>query len=236
VAAAVIAAEGVADTGVFLGRLLRLDPRAVVRLRPVHRAIVDDFRGHDPGDHPRSGQWVELWGMVPFGVLVMRTVAAAGTAADHTVGAQALQATLADPAAPAPAPEDARWRWAMPPSRGDVVDTVPAAVVDRVAEAAARTLRVAATEGLGGRAVGERVVRDALLDHVPIVVTGETGKRVDVPQRMVQAVVRMGFLGPSEGITSGDNLVTVRLATGWIGLDASYGSAWYRPSSPLRFA
>jgi hypothetical protein len=71
---------------------------------------------------------------------------------------------------------------------------------------------------------------------VPIEVTGEGGERVDVPQRMVQAVVRMGFLGPSEAITASNNMVTVRLATGWIGLDASYGSAWYRPSSPLRLA
>jgi hypothetical protein len=60
-----------------------------------------------------------------------------------------------------------------------------------------------------------------------------------VPQRLVQAVVRMGFLGytstdPPESVTFGDNLVTVRLAAGWIGLDASYGCAWYHPTSPMR--
>jgi len=87
--------------------------------------------------------------------------------------------------------------------------------------------------------VGERVVRDALLDHVPIVVTGAAGERVEVPQRLVQAVVRMGFLRPS-GPSSPDaeqterhQIVTVRLAGSWVGLAASYGSAWYRPTSSL---
>jgi hypothetical protein len=216
----VIAPAGVSDAVVFLGRLVRLDPRAVVRLRPSSSA---------PG-------LTELWGMVPFGVLVMRTVASAGPVADRTVDAQALLASLADPAGSLPRARDEHWRWPLPPSRGYEVDTVPAAVFAQVAEAAARTLRTAATEGIGGRVAGERVVRDTLLDHVPIEVTGDGGERVDVPQRMVQAVVRMGFLGPSEAVTASNNLVTVRLATGWIGLDASYGSAWYRPSSPLRFA
>ena len=215
-----IAPAGVADAGVFVGRLLRLDPRSVVRLRPSTEGTG----------------LAELWGMVPFGVLVMRTVAAAGPIADRTVDAQALLASLGDPAAPGPRARDEQWRWPLPPSRGQTVDTVPAAVFAQVAEAAARTLRTAATEGVGGRVAGERVVRDTLLDHVPIEVTGDGGERVDVPQRMVQAVVRMGFLGPSEAITASNNMVTVRLATGWIGLDASYGSAWYRPSSPLRLA
>jgi hypothetical protein len=129
-----------------------------------------------------------------------------------------------------------------------VVETIPAHEVAQIAAAAARTLRTAAVEGVAGRAGGERVLRDALLDHVPIVVTGDDGERVDVPQRLVQAVVRMGFLGRVTGhdmpgpvtngehpttITSRDSAVTVRLAMGWIGLDALHGSGWYRPISPL---
>jgi hypothetical protein len=121
------------------------------------------------------------------------------------------------------------------------VESVPAIDVARVAEAAARTLREAAEKGVGGRRVGERVLRDALLDHVPIVVTDPDGARIDVPQRLVQAVARMGFLGApvaerADVVTFGDNLITVRLVTGWIGLGTSRGSAWYRPSSPLRLS
>ncbi len=78
-----------------------------------------------------------------------------------------------------------------------MVESLPATELARVAAAASETLRTAAEKGVGGRAVGERVVRDALLDHVAIVVTAADGERVEVPQRLVQAVVRMGFLGQS---------------------------------------
>lgn len=209
---------GRADAGAFLARLLRLDPQALVRLRPLGPALV------------------ELWAMLPFGVLVARSVPAAEGVQDRTVEAAGLLDALRDPAAGWPPSRDDRWRWPLPPSRGRIIERLPAAEVARVAEAASRTLRTAAVEGVGGRAIGERAVRDALLDHVPIVVAEEGGETVNVPQRLVQAVVRMGFLGASATVTSSDNLVTVRLATGWIGLDGSYGSAWYRPSSPLRLA
>jgi len=217
----VIGEAGRADAGAFLARLLRLDPNAVVRLRPAGRDRA------------------EIWAMLPFGVLVTRILATA-IDSDATVAAAALIDALADPAA-AVRRRDAAWRWPLPPSRGRVVETVPAEEVARVAAAASQTLRTASEQGVGGRMVGERVVRDALLDHVPIVVTGPTGERADVPQRLVQAVVRMGFLGPaaagpSGSVTFGDNLVTVRLAAAWICLDASYGSAWYRPTSPLQLS
>ena len=233
------------DAGAFLVRLLRLDPGAVVRIRP-------------------AGKRVELWAMLPFKVLVTRTLGHT-SAPDVTVGAADLLSDLAANRSE-PKRRDADWRWPVPSSRGRVIETIPAPEVARLAAAAARTMRTAAAEGVSGRAVGERVLRDALLDHVPIVVTGPEGERVDVPQRMVQAVARMGFLGrvttptttTDQGIdtpgfvsdtprsvtnsedpttiTSGDNSVTVRLAMGWIGLDALHGSAWYRPISPLRLS
>lgn len=216
-----LAVEGHRDAGAFLVRLLRLDSGAVVRLRPAR-------------DLPRA----EIWAMLPFGVLAVRALSVT-VDTDVTVAAAALLASLEDPAAARPRRRDEAWRWPLPPSGGQAVERVPAGEVDRVARAASRTLREASTQGLGGRAVGERVMRDALLDHIPIIVTGYHGDRVDVPQRMVQAIVRMGFLGhasadPSGSVTFGDNLVTVRRASGWIGLDASYGSAWYRPGSPMR--
>jgi hypothetical protein len=48
-----------------------------------------------------------------------------------------------------------------------------------------------------------------------------------VPQRLVQALVRMGFLGAAE--------VTVVTAGPWTGLAGSYGTAWFRtPSLSVR--
>ena len=55
----------------FLGRLTRLDPGAVVRLRDA------------------GGGAVALWGRVPWGVLVTRAVPGSGVT-DATVGAAAL--------------------------------------------------------------------------------------------------------------------------------------------------
>jgi hypothetical protein len=108
------------------------------------------------------------------------------------------------------------------------VEAVSGADIWRVADAAEVTLRDAMTHGIGGRTAGERVVREALLDHVPIKVTSPTGERVEVSQRLVQALVRMNFLArPGEG------LVTVRVIGGWIGLSATYGSCWHRPTSSL---
>ena len=209
-----------ADVETFLTRLLRLDQAAVVRLRP------------SPGDEP-----ARLWALLPFRVLVTRPLAEP-VKTDVTVSAADLVANLAS--GQHPRQRDQAWRWPLPPSRSRVVETIPAVEVVRLAAAASRTLRTAAAEGVGGRAVGERIVRDALLDHVPIVVTTDDGVRVEVPQRVVQAVARMGFLGrvthsaDSIASTPGDQSVTVRLAIGWIGLDALHGSAWYRPISPLR--
>jgi hypothetical protein len=221
---------GRADAGAFLVRLLRLDRNAVVRLRPVAEGAA------------------ELWAMLPFDVLATRRVRSAVTT-DVTVAAADLLAALERPERPGPRPADApwpgelrrrdtEWRWALPPGRGTPVEQVPAAELVRVAAAASRTLRQAVTEGVGGRAVGERMLRDALLDHVAIAVTGSGGERIDVFQRMVQGVVRMGFLGTvasGSKVTTSDDYVTVRLAMGWTGVDASYGSVWYRPSYPLRF-
>jgi hypothetical protein len=100
---------------------------------------------------------------------------------------------------------------------------VAAAELNRLAAAAAGTLREVSAGGLAGRAVGQRVVRDALLDHVALVVTPPTGGPVEVSQRVVQAVLRMGFLGPA-GVDGPDPRVCI---TGrWVGISAPYGVAW----------
>ncbi|GGL02734.1 hypothetical protein [Mangrovihabitans endophyticus] len=208
--------EGVADAGAFLARLTRLDPGAVVRLRS-------------------SGTRTVLWAMLPWKVLVTRAVASSATG-DVTVRAAELLGSLAHGSDELPAARDEMWRWPLPPAGGHVVETVAGAEVTRLAEAAAGTLRQVRDGGLSGRAVGQRVLRDALLDHVALVVTREDGPPVEVSQRLVQAVSRMGFLG-SGGAEGAAARVCV---TGqWVGLSAPYGVAWLQivkdlAVSPLR--
>jgi hypothetical protein len=208
----------VPDAGAFLVRLVRLDPAALVRLRPG------------------GGGGVAMWARLPWEVLVTRTVRG-DVDADATVRARDLLGVLTGAARPQalPARHDAAWRWALPPGPGEVVERLPATEVRRIGAAAATTVRTAATQGIGGRPVGSRVLRDALLDHVPIVVE-VAGQRVEVGQRLVQAVVRMGFLGrpepaePAETVgsagTTDSESVAIRVAGRWVGLAAGYGTAW----------
>lgn len=210
---------GTADLGAFLARLTRFDPQALVRLRPVEGA----------------GR-TTVWGRLPWGVLVSRTVA--GTApGDVTVSARELLVELAAGKHSLPARRDTDWRYPVPRTAGRVVETLPGDVLRRLAAAAAGTLRSAATAGVQGRAVGQRLLRDALLDHIAIVVTeSASAARIEIPQRLVQAVVQMGFLGRGRDSDSSDrnstertgdyDVVHVRLAGSWVALSAPYGIAW----------
>ncbi|MFE9656785.1 hypothetical protein [Micromonospora sp. NPDC006431] len=201
--------DGVADAGAFLARLIRLDPATLVRLRPV----------------PGVGR-TALWARLPWGVLVVRTVT--GTApGDVTVAAGELLAELSAGGAALPRRRDDGWRWPLPPPASRAVESLPAEDVRRIAAAAAGTLREAATHGVAGRAVGERALRDALLDHVAVVVTPDDAPDapVEVPQRLVQGLVRMGFVG------TGD--IRVRVAGRWVGLVGPYGAAWSRKVAEL---
>jgi len=215
----------VADAGVFLARLTRIDPQALVRLRAA------------------AGGRTALWARLPWSVLVTRTVVGAGPD-DATVSAAALLTALNAGDGELPSRRDPEWRVPLPPSAGRVVEALPVTDVRRLATAAAGTVRAAATHGVRGRAVGQRLLRDALLDHVAVVVTGTPAAdhgcaRVEVPQRLVQAVARMGFLGTIAGAGAGagdgaDNkresgdIVQVRLVGPWVGLSAPYGVAWWR--------
>ncbi|MFI2646083.1 hypothetical protein [Micromonospora fulviviridis] len=201
--------DGVADAGAFLARLVRLDPAILVRLRPV------------PGARRTA-----LWARLPWDVLVVRTVP--GTApGDATVAAAELLAELSAGGDALPRRRDDGWRWPLPPVASRAVEALPGAEVRRIATAAAGTLREASTHGVAGRAVGQRALRDALLDHVAVVVTPDDppGAPVEVPQRLVQGLVRMGFLG------AGD--VQVRIAGRWVGLVGPYGAAWSRKVADL---
>jgi hypothetical protein len=76
------------------------------------------------------------------------------------------------------------------------------------------------------------MLRDALLDHVPIVVTADD-REIEVRQGLVQALLRMAFID-----TDGKGEVTVRITGGWVGLGAEYGSVWLQnaPSLTIRMA
>jgi hypothetical protein len=202
---------GVADAGAFLARLTRLDPAAVVRLRA-------------------TGQRTALWARLPWNVLVTREVAGSGDVADATVSAAELLDVLARGGDALPARRDEQWRWPLPPAAAEPVESIAGAEITRLASAAAGTLRAVAAGGLAGRAVGQRAVRDALLDHVALVVTPAAGGRVEVPQRLVQAVSRMGFLGPADG--DGPD-TRVYVAGPWVALSAPYGVAWLQQVKEL---
>jgi hypothetical protein len=228
---------GVPDAGAFLARLVRLDDGALVRLRS-------------------SGSRIALWARLPWGVLVTREVAGVGPAdatvsaaagigsadatvsaaaagvgfADATVSAAELLAELAGGGTGLPTRRDDQWRWPLPPPVSRAVESVASAELSRLAAAAAGTLREAASAGVGGRAVGQRALREALLDHVALVVTPPEGRPVEVSQRLVQAVFRMGFLGPS-GVDESSSRVCV--APQWVGISAPFGVAWRQSVNTL---
>ncbi|MFF3855168.1 hypothetical protein [Micromonospora sp. NPDC002575] len=221
---------GVADAGAFLARLVRLDPAAPVRLRPAPPV----------GEPGAAGGRTALWARLPWGVLAVRTVAGAGRG-DVTVAARELLAALSSGAGGLPVRRDAQWRWPLPPPVSRSVELLPAGELWRIAEAAAGTLREAAAHGVAGRAVGQRALRDALLDHVAVVVTPDDppGPPVEIAQRLVQGLVRMGFLGrpgsaaagPGAGPAGGD--VQVRTAGRWVGLVGPYGAVWSQKVADL---
>jgi hypothetical protein len=200
---AAVAGLALAEVGPFLARLARLDPDALVRLRPAGAGAVT------------------LWGRVPWEVLVARTVGGA-VDGDLTVPAAALLDRLSAGRDGLPGRRDGDWRWPLPAAPGTAVETVPAADLVRLGAAAAETLRAS-----HGR-VGERVLRDALLDHVAIAVDSGSGPPVQVRQRLVQAVLRMGFVTTEQ---SGET--TIRVARNWVCLAAEHGEAWLQTRSNL---
>lgn len=205
-----------ADVEAFLGRLVRLDPVALVRVR-------------------RATDRSTLWGRVPWNVLVSRTVPGSfGADGDMVVRARDWLAAGGDATVTGMLRRDAEWRLALPPDERAVIEAIPAADLRSLGAAAADTLRAAEAGGVGGRAVGARAVRDALLDHVAIVVSaGE--RRVEIPQRLVQAVVRMDFAAGA-GAHGEAGPVRVVRAGPWLGLAADYGTAWWRGASGFGIA
>ncbi|GAA1669100.1 hypothetical protein GCM10009830_13530 [Glycomyces endophyticus] len=157
----------------------------------------------DP-DAPVLAREGRLWAALPIGVLAVRD----GALPDGVYRAADLAA------ATAAARPEAAWRIRLPARPWTTVETVPAgdvADIDRKAAAALRERR--------GHGVGDRRLRDAMLDHVALTVEHD-GRLFPVQVRLVAALCRMGFLG--------DDPVKVIRAGRRLGLSGTFGTVWER--------
>ncbi|GAA4900224.1 hypothetical protein LX16_0615 [Stackebrandtia albiflava] len=192
------------DLRTFLARLRRLDPAALVRIRP----------------EPDGG--VRLWTVLPFHVLATRAMPGR-TPGDVTVRAADLWDGLTSDTVPTR--YDGQWRGMLPDPAAPVIEELTAAECQRIGRQAAESLdRARDRARREGRAVGERRLRDTLLDHTAFTVaTGS--ERHTVRLRLVIGLLRMGFApeGPVAVRRSGDR----------IGLEGVHGAVW-NPSAGLR--
>jgi hypothetical protein len=215
----------VADAGAFLARVVRLDPQALVRLRPY-------------GDGS-----VALWTWLNVGVLAVRVVPGTGPA-DAVVSASGLLDALASeavvperavpervvpgavvPGVVLPPRRDAEWRGPLPGPGFRRLDVLPPDAVERLAVAGERTFKEAVAAGAGRSRSGARALTDAVLDHVAVAVTGPGDESADVPQRAVQTLVSLGFLGPDP--------VAVDVTAAWLRLVGTYGAVHLRRGTGL---
>ncbi|WP_285661071.1 hypothetical protein [Actinorhabdospora filicis] len=171
----------------FARRVMRFSPDGLVRTRASASGTA------------------RLWAVLPFKALVCLDLPVPFEG-DVVVSAADLAAGGASPSRR----HEMEWRTTLPATDGRVIETVPAADLRRVDAAAAETLRARRGQG-----VGDRRLRDALLDHVALTVEGEH----EVPLRLVTALFRMG-------LHTGEEPVSVRLAGRRIGLAGSRGIAW----------
>ena len=192
------------DLGTFVGRAVRLDPTAVVRLRVT------------PGGR------VTVWATTPFDVLVTRSVPGSLDPDDVTAPAAALLTALSVERADTVNPGvGGIWQGLLPPDDGwAAVDTVPAAELEALTE---RGL-VLARENAGP--LGPPA---SLLDQTVLTVSGSGPTQVKVPLRCLFALSGMGFLGA----TDAGETVRVSATSAWLRLDARYGAVVRRRLTAL---
>ncbi len=198
------------DLSAFLGRLLRTDESAVVRVRR---------RGTDA---------VEVWAATGFGVLAVRVLPGAVAPDSLVASAPVLAASLragdglTSRRSARPDDEldtgyamDSAWRGALPPSSGFVsIDSVPSSVLRDLAERGA---------AIGRETGGPAGPPPSLLDSHVLRVDDGHGIGVDVALRTTFALQAMGFAGDGP-----DEPVRVRATATWVRLDARYGSLYQR--------
>jgi hypothetical protein len=196
------------DLGTFVGRAVRLDPAALVRLR-------------------ESAGRVTAWATTPFDVLVTRSVPGTVDPADVTAPATTLLTALSvERAATVDPGAGGLWQGLLPPDDGwAVVDTVPSAELERLTERGLALAREHAGP-LGPPA--------SLLDQTVLTVSaggGSLAAPVRIPLRCLFALSGMGFLGASSD--GADEIVRVSATTTWLRLDARYGAVVRRRITAL---
>jgi hypothetical protein len=194
-----------ANLAAFLGRVVRLDEAAVVRLRR------------------RDDDHLVVWAPTGFDALAARVVTGHVRPSDLTAAADGLLHAIGSDSAdidPGFA-MDSVWRGALPPEQGWVhVEDVPAAVLIDLAR---QGTQVAAEHGGHGPPA-------SLLDQEVLAVDGG-GEQVAVTMRTVFALAAMGFVpgGDVEGtVVDPAELVRVRATRTWLRLDARFGSVFAR--------
>lgn len=205
------------DATAFLGRAVRLDDTAAVRVA----ARPDGLLG--------------FWVNTGFDVLASRSVFGTMRPADIVADAGMLRAALSA-AEPGNAVDpgfglDSAWRGALPANSGFTqLDDVPARTVVELSRGGAHLAR---TEGSAhGPATG-------LLDQDVLDVTSRDGeRRAAVSMRSLFAVTAMGFIRDADGheVTetspidriAADEPVRIRVSGAWIRIDARYGSVFQR--------
>jgi hypothetical protein len=192
------------DLGTFVGRAVRLDPMAVVRLR-----LTADGR-------------VTVWATTPFDVLATRSVPGSLDPGDVTAPATSLLTALSvDRAETVDPGVGGLWQGLLPPDDGWVVaDTVPAAELEALTERGLTLARENAGP-LGPPA--------SLLDQTVLTVSAAAGPQVKVPLRCLFALSGMGFLGA----TDDGETVRVSSTSSWLRLDARYGAVVRRRLTAL---
>lgn len=196
-----------ADLGTFVGRAVRLDPGATVRL------CAADGR-------------VTAWATTPFDVLATRSVPGTLEPDDAAVTAVALLTALSvardevvDPGPGAP------WRAPLPPPEAwGLVHPVPAAELVAITDRALERARGIA---------GPHGPPPELLDEAAFTIGGgvSAGERpVRVPLRCLFALSGLGLLGAGEGP---DETVGVSAVRGWLRLDARHGAVVRRRITAL---
>jgi len=192
------------DLGTFVGRVVRLDQTAAVRLLGS-----------------ASGR-VTAWASTPFDVLATRSVPGTLKPADVTAYATTLLSALSVDRSDTVDPgSGGLWQGLLPPDDGwAVVDTVPAAELEGLTE---RGLVLARDHAgpLGPPA--------SLLDQTVLTVTGAAGPPVRIPMRCLFALSGMGFVGAGDA----GETVRVSATSSWLRLDARYGAVVRRRITAL---
>jgi hypothetical protein len=193
------------DLGSFIGRVVRLDQAATVRLCAAAGTVT-------------------AWATTPFEVLATRTVHGTLDPDDVTAPAAVLLTALSvERAATVDTGMGGFWPGQLPPAEGwKPVDDVPAAELEALTE---RGLVVARENA------GPMGPPASLLDQTVLTVTDASGGpvAVKVPLRCLFALSGMGFLGSGPA----DDTVRVSATGTWMRLDARYGAVVRRRLTAL---